>query len=251
MSVRVHPWLVLLLILFPSPLCTQPKPQAESPKDDIIDVRWADKIRRTWNGKTISLLTGHVDIRHGDTTLLADRVEYDETAGVAVATGSLRIGDSEADITGDKVTVYFKERKGVAEGSVKVAIKPKPRKKAESGESSPSGEPTTVSCERVEYLYRAKKATATGSVRIVRKEREILADKVFYDGNAETLDLAGGIHGKLDRDQPFSAKGRVKMSLKEGEEWIEMELASGTFRVKSGDETQEPKDAAQRKESGE
>ena len=193
------------------------------------------------NGKSVYTITGSVVVKYTDMTLTADRAEYDEKARIVSAEGNLKIVDPENEITGAKATAYLDERKSIIEGSVKLVAKPKPDSAPKNPESTRAkfSQPTTITCDRIEYLYRKKIATAEGSLKATQKDRVLLGNKAIYDVKQELLTFIGGVKATDEEGQTFTSPGTVKVSLKEGAEWIEAENGSATLKVDVEEETSE------------
>jgi len=214
----------------------------KEPSYKIVTVK-SDKWSYRGGDPEVLILTGNVTITQGDTTLTADRIEYNRSEDVqtASAAGNVRIADPEIEITGEKGSAFFNEKRVVIEGSVKALFKPKEQSEDKEKKTARSRfkDSATMTCERIEYLYKKKEATAAGGLTIVQKDRTLTAAKAFYKVKDEELSLSGGVKVWDSKGQSFSCPS-LKASLKEGAEWMEMEHAVGTFRVKSEEEEKSP-----------
>ena len=199
-------------------------------------------------GEQVWTITGNVVVKYGDVTITSDKAVYTEKTKIVVMEGNLKITDPENEITGPKGTTYLNERKCVIDGGVKLVAKPKSSNQQSENDPETIREhltqPTTMTCDKVEYLYRKKIATAEGNIKVVQKDRVGIAKKAVYDVNEEHLTLTGGVFVKDEKGQTFSSEGTVRMSLKEGSEWIEAENGSATVKVDleeeiEGDDTTE------------
>jgi lipopolysaccharide assembly outer membrane protein LptD (OstA) len=213
----------------------------QQPDYKVVNVK-ADVLKRNWGAKKTVLLSGNVVVTQGDTVLKSDKIEYDEDAQIAKSPGPLTITDPDNDIAGAFGVAYLKERRGILEGSVKLVTKPK-QKPGASEKSSQWRDPATVTCDTVEYLYKQKQATASGHLKMVQKDRTINADKAVYQVKDEIVTLTGNVKGSDEQGQTISAGGKITVSMKDGDEWMEIEQATGSFKVKSEEETSttEPK----------
>lgn len=210
----------------------QAKPAATPAKKD--EVHFVAKMwRSTLGDKPSVLLKGGVTFTHDDTTLTSDQVTYDKKSSIATSPGKVSISDPECNITGDKGTANFDKKLGVLEGSVTMLVKPKPTEETTSDKDSIRAKmtkPTTITCPKVEYLYKSKIATLTGGVNFKQEKRSASAQKAIYDAKKELLTLSGDVKGIDEDGQTFSAPA-VKMSLKKGDEWMEAENANASFKV--------------------
>ena len=190
----------------------------------------------SWGGKEICLMKGNVTFTHGDTVLTSELVEYDndEDAKIAVSPGKINITNPECDISGDKGTAYFKKKLGVIAGNVVMRLKPKETDRTETDKDSAAArlkQPTTITCPKLEYLYGNKIATASGGITFKQTKRSARADKAIYDQKKELLTLTGNVKGTDEHGQTFAAPGKVTISLKTGDEWMEAENVSASFRI--------------------
>ena len=215
----------------------QPKPPASKSADDNRVHVNANVVRTPLgNNSNPTILKGNVILVHRDTTLKSDLVDYVKKTNIATSPGKVTISDPECDITGDKGTADFNKKIGTLEGSVTMLVKPKadPNTDKDSVRAKMT-KPTTITCPKIEYQYKAKIATLTGGVNFKQKDRSASAQKAVYDGKQEILTLTGDVKGTDEDGQTFSAPA-VKISLKKGDEWMEAENANATFKVDLSEE---------------
>lgn len=203
---------------------------------DMSSYRWAGNDR-------ILALKGNVKFAHGDTVLTADKVDYLESTRTANASGNLKIVDDQNTITGNQCIVNFKEKKGSITGNVHMVSKPKPGGTADSNSiKSQLKDETVTTCSSVDYYYKEKKAVIPSPVTIVQKTRTITADSATYFGKEEKAILVGNVKGRDEKDRHTFAAPKVTISLKESDQWMEAEKASGSFYVKDEEESPKPEE---------
>lgn len=191
----------------------------------------ADVLKSSWGSKTEVLMKGNVKFTSSEITLTSDEVTYDKQAKSAVSPGKIAITGSDADITADKGTADFNKRLAVLTGGVNMVLKPKPENHSDPDSvRAKMTKPTTITCSKLEYQYKAKLATAVGEVRFKQEKRSAEAQKAVYDSTTELLVLTGDVKGVDEHGQTFSAP-LVRISLKEGDEWMEAENASASFKI--------------------
>ena len=220
-------------------------PPAETKKTSNDVFGKADFTKSNWGTNKTTLLKGNVKFIHGDTILTSDLVDYNEEIKTATSPGKVNIADPECDISGDKGTAFFKKKLGVIEGKVEMLLKPKKTDQEKSDKDPDSvniKELTTITCSKLEYLYKAKIATATGGVVFKQTKRTATADKAVYDQKKELLTLTGNVKGVDDKGQTFSAPGTVTISLKKGDEWMEAPNANVTFKIDLDEDEEEAKE---------
>lgn len=228
----------------------QPRPAGTAGKAPAkkSEVRYgADLWKGPWDGDGVLTLKGNVWFEHEDTRLTSDLIEYDARKDVktAFSPGKISISNPDCDITADKGTASFIKKLVVIEGSVVLRVKPKPESGgAETGESirAKISKPTTVTCSKLEYLYKDKIAAAKGGVTFVQEKRKVTAQEAVYDQNNELLTLTGEVLGSDEEGQTFSAP-KVVISFKKGDEWIEVTQGKATVKVDLEPEEQQQKNS--------
>lgn len=208
---------------------------------DVTSYRWEPQ-------DEILVLKGNVKFTQGDMTLVADRVEYRKNDQTAVASGNLRIADDQTAITAEACTVNFKDRKGTLSGNVRIVSKPKPKSSENADNKSLRSQwkdEVLVTCQKVDYYYKLKKAVIPGPLVINQKERTVTADSGTYLVGEERALLVGNVTGKDEKERHTFAGQKVVVSFKTGDEWIEIEKASGSFYVKEERETRIEEQPAQ------
>lgn len=199
----------------------------------------ADASSYRWDGKDrILALKGNVKFTQGDTSLTADKVDYKESTNTATAAGNLKIYDDQNTVTGDLCTISFKDKKGSVTGNVRLLIKPKP----DGGKSIKSEwkDDTVVTCNVLDYFYKEKRAVIPGALTIKQKKRVVTADSGTYFAREELAKLTGNIKGHDDKNRHNFQAPSVTISLKDSDQWIEADKATGSFYVEDEDEVAQP-----------
>lgn len=228
----------ILLCTVGAALYAEQQTAAKSVAPKYSEVKYsADTYSYRWDGgDKILVLTGNVKFVQGDTTILADKVDYHEATRIAVATGNLKIFDPQNTIVGKQCTVSFKDKKATISGAVHINVKPKPSASTDSKAKKEWKDEVIVTCESVDYLYKDKKAVIPTAVTIVQKTRTVTADSATYSGKDEIVELVGNAKGLDEKDKHTFSAPKVRISLKDGSEWVEAEKASGTLYIKDEDE---------------
>ncbi len=204
----------------------------------------ADIMKTKWDSKdtTHVLMKGNVKFVSKDTTMTCDEATYtddkDAKSKTAVVPAKINITSPECDITGDKGSADFNKRLAIIEGNVILLAKPKKSDETADPESIKTklNQPTTITCPKLEYLYKDKIATLTGGVTFKQAKRSGSAQKAIYDGKNELLTLTGDVKGIDEDGQTFSAP-KVIISFKKGDEWMEAENGNASFKIDTGEET--------------
>lgn len=208
---------------------------------DVTSYRWESQ-------DEILILKGNVKFAQGNMTLLADRVEYRKSNQTAIASGNLKITDDQTTITAESCIVNFKDKKGTLSGNVRMVSKPKPKDSENADNTSLKSQwkdEIIITCQKVDYDYKLKKAAIPGPLSINQKDRTLTADSGTYFVAEERALLVGNVVGKDEKEKHTFAGQKVAVSLKAGDEWIEVEKASGTFYVKEEQESKVEEQPAQ------
>ena len=218
----------------------------EAPK--YTEVKYsAENLSYKWEGQDkILVLTGNVKFIQGDTVLAADKVDYRESTRTASASGNLRIYDNQNTITSTLATVYFKDKKGTLTGNVVMKVKPKPSTNTPTEKKTLQDEikdEATITCDSLDYFYKDKRAVVPKAVKIEQKTRVVTADSGVYIGADEIVELNGNVKGSDEKEKYNFTSPKVRVSLKDTNQWIEAEKASGSFFVKDEEAQTTPEPA--------
>ena len=228
-------WAGSVLALSCSLWAQQPVPNKPA-EPKYTEIKYsADASSYRWEGDDrVLVLKGKVRFEQGDTILLADRVDYRESTRSATASGNLKVYDERNTITGDSCTIQFKEKKSTISGNVRMVVKPKPKSGVRDDKKliTEWKDEATINCDKVEYYYKDKRASIPSPVKITQRTRTVTADTATYSGSDETVLLSGNVKARDDKEKHSFAAPKVKMSLKEDDQWIEAEKATGSFYVK-------------------
>jgi lipopolysaccharide export system protein LptA len=221
------------------------------------------ELKITWKGRARSqndiLKVSDLQVLDGDTEMNAKSAELDNEQQHVVATGNLLLKDPRAELTGDKLEAWLDEKRALLTGSVRLLVKPKENgeqkpsveKRTETGTQPPDEEekftlenvkkyPIVITCDRIEYFYRKKAASLTGSLKATQtlrngKTRTLTAEKAEYDQKKEILTLIGNVTIEFEKGKLLTPK--VVVSVKEGDEWFEADPGSGVITVDEEEES--------------
>ncbi len=232
--------MTLAAALFVGRLAAQQAADAKAAQPKYTEVKYeADMSSYKWSGENrVLLLKGNVKFIQGDTTLAADEVDYVESTRTAIATGNLKIFDERNTITGETCTVNFKEKKGTLTGNVVMVAKPKPETKAPADTTKPKTltaqwkDEATITCDKIDFYYKEKRAVVPGALKIVQKTRVVTADSATYTEKDDLVALTGNVKGSDEKEKHTFSAPKVTMSLNKDAEYIEAEKATGSFFVK-------------------
>jgi len=194
-------------------------------------------LRRDLGEKRITFVEGDVKCIHGDTVLTTESATVDEKEQIITVPGKITITSPECDIAADRGIAYLKKRLAVLEGNVVMHLKPKIEEEVErNSERAKYSRPTTITCEKIEYLYRKKVASGTGNVIFKQDKRTATARKFTYDEKSEILTIMGDVKAVDEDGQTFYAPEKVVICLKKGNEYMEASNAGATIKVDMSEE---------------
>jgi lipopolysaccharide export system protein LptA len=136
-----------------------------------------------------------------------------------IATGKPRAVNERNEVTGQKMTVYPKQRLVVVEGNFRVVVQPKPGEEAEntqSGNLKDRLKEGVVTGDRLEYDYRNKNIAAQGNLKLVSKGRTATGEKMLYADKTEIAEFIGKVHARDEKGQTFDTDTGCKLALNKG-----------------------------------
>lgn len=201
-------------------------PQPEPPKEDkVFRIEHANNFSGG-NGKWTLIGNVEVAIPEDNLLLFADRVELDEKAKVAKATGKVKLarGD-EMTLSSETLTVDINEDKAVCTNNVRMVYKskpkpaePQPHPNGSQNDNAPEVKVTTLTCERLEYDLTEKMATATGKLHVDYDDGSVTAEKAIF----------------LEEDKLVTLEGKVSISTK-GESKVALTMEKITINIETGE----------------
>jgi lipopolysaccharide export system protein LptA len=156
----------------------------------------------------------------GDTRVTADRMVIEKDAEGKtqriIATGKPRVVNERNEVTGDKMTVFPKQRLVVVEGKFRVVVQPKPgeeQEEKEGGSLKDRLKEGVVTGDKLEYDYRNKNISAKGNLKLVSKGRTLTGEQMFYTDKTEMAEFIGKVHARDEKGQPFDTDEGCKLAL--------------------------------------
>jgi lipopolysaccharide export system protein LptA len=165
------------------------------------------------------MVIANARIIHQDTTVTADHmVIQKDAAGKTeriIATGKPKAWNDRDEVTGEKMTVFPKERRVLVEGNFRVVVLPKP------GEAPPpsSGgvrdqlKDGTMTGDRLEYDYRNKNVAAQGHLKLVSRGRTVTGERLNYTDKTQEVEFIGPVHARDEKGQTFDTAAGAKLAL--------------------------------------
>ncbi len=179
-------------------------------------------------GGKITTMTGNVVITSEDSTLNTQKATYNDDTQIANSPTRLRLDDKQNTLSADKGSAYYSTRDADFSGNVVINARPNQGDAAKSSKGSSRRnfkDPVAITCGKVRYNWRTKKAVLTENLTIKQKNRTITATRGLYDGIAETVTLVGNIKSRNPSGEAADVPGanaRAVVSFKETDEYMEV-----------------------------
>jgi lipopolysaccharide assembly outer membrane protein LptD (OstA) len=204
------------------------KPAGEKKTHDVY-LEHADRMRRDERTGDVTVAGNPVVLKHEEGTFTAREITFNEKTKLGSAAGAPTFKDPETQATGDRLEFDFDKRLAVFTGHVTLVAERKKKSEKPAEESGKedtqkieayAAKPTTITCDRLEYYYREKRAVAAGHVKAVQERGTAEAERATYLVDDELLVAAGNVRMRTDEDETFRCD-KITISLKEN--WMEAE----------------------------
>jgi len=180
---------VLPLIIFLS-FCASAQ---EEKKESEVNIE-ADNV--TYDKSTDKMVfEGNVTIIQEDITLTAQGADFDVDKKIGQIKGDIKLVQSDITITGETLEAFLNDKKYIFQEKV---ILIQERKDKEEKEDN-----ITWNCSNLEIFTDTQNLTATGEVKILKKDYTITAEVAVYN----------------DKEQKITLTGKVRID-EEGGRWI-------------------------------
>ena len=157
---------------------------------------------------------GNVNVKKEDACIQADDVVYNTKTNIAVASGNVYFTRPGTELSGNKVTVKYKEKTGVWEGYVTLVQSNPPEKGGDRVQKAFKDGPVKMISDVLEFSWSVPgRVVASGLVEAHQKDKTLYADEAIYESPPEIITLQG--HVRLQRDDgSFLECGKMVMDLK-------------------------------------
>ena len=182
----------LSLIMF-LPFCVSAQEEKKEKEESYVNLT-ADNV--TYD-KSIDkmLFTGNVIITQEDIILTAQEADFDVDKKIGNIKGEIKLVQTDITITGETLKAYLNDKRYVFQEKVILIQK---RKNKEDKEDN-----ITWNCNNLDIFTDTQDLTATGEVKIFKKDYTITAGKAIYN----------------DKEQKITLEGKVRIE-EEGGRWI-------------------------------
>ena len=185
---------ILSLIIFLS-FCASAQ---EEKKESVVNIQ-ADNV--TYDKSTDKMIfEGNVIITQEDITLTAQEADFDVDKKIGQIKGDIKLIQSDITITGETLEAFLNDKRYIFQEKVVLVQERKDKEEKEDN--------ITWNCNNLEIFTDTQDLTATGEVKILKKDYTITAEKAVYN----------------DKEQKITLTGKVRIE-EEGGRWITGEKA--------------------------
>ena len=171
--------IILSLIIFLS-FCASAQ---EEKKESVVNIQ-ADNV--TYDKSTDKMIfKGNVIITQEDITLTAQEADFDVDKKIGNIKGDIKLVQSDITITGETLEAFLNDKKYIFQEKV---ILIQERKDKEEKEDN-----IIWNCNNLEIFTDTQDLTATGEVKILKKDYTITAEKAIYNDKEQKITLTGKI----------------------------------------------------------
>ena len=182
----------LSLIIFLS-FCVSAQEEKEEKEESEVNLT-ADNVTYDKNIDKM-LFTGNVIVTQEDILLTAQEADFDVDKKIGNIKGEIKLVQTDITITGETLKAYLNDKRYIFQEKV---ILIQQRKDKEEKEDN-----LTWNCNNLDILTDTQDLTATGEVKIFKKDYTITAEKAIYN----------------DKEQKIVLEGKVRIE-EEGGRWI-------------------------------
>ena len=182
----------LSLIVFLS-FCASAQEVKKETEESVVNIEADNVIYDKSTDKMV--FKGNVIITQEDITLTAQEADFDVDKKIGQIKGDIKLVQSDIAITGETLEAFLNDKRYIFQEKV-VLIQE--RKDKEDKEDN-----ITWNCNKLEIFTDTQDLTATGEVKILKKDYTITAEEAVYN----------------DKEQKITLTGKVRIE-EEGGRWI-------------------------------
>ena len=175
-------FIIFSLIMF-LPFCAFAQEETEEKEESEVNLT-ADNVTYDKNIDKM-LFTGNVIITQEDIILTAQEADFDVDKKIGNIKGEIKLVHSDITITGETLEAFLNDKRYIFQEKV---ILVQERKDEEEKEDN-----ITWNCNNLEIFTDTQDLTATGEVKILKKDYTITAEKAVYNDKEQKITLTGKV----------------------------------------------------------
>ena len=176
-------FIILSLFIFLSFSASAQEEKKETEEESVVNIE-ADNV--TYDKSTDKMVfAGNVVITQEDIILTAQEADFDVDKKIGQIKGDVKLVQSDITITGENLEAYLNDKRYIFQEKV---ILVQERKDEEEKEDN-----ITWNCSNLEIFTDTQDLTATGEVKILKKDYTITAEKAVYNDKEQKITLTGKV----------------------------------------------------------
>jgi len=155
----------------------------EEKKETVVNISADNVIYDKSTDKMV--FAGNIVITQEDIVLTAQEADFDVDKKIGQIKGDIKLVQSDITITGETLEAFLNDKRYIFQEKV---ILIQERKDKEEKEDN-----ITWNCNNLEIFTETQDLTATGEVKILKKDYTITAEKAVYNDKEQKITLSGKI----------------------------------------------------------
>lgn len=172
----------LSLIVFTS-FCASAQEEKKETEESVVNIE-ADNVTYD-KGTDKMIFVGNVIVTQEDIILTAQEADFDVDKKIGQIKGDIKLVQSDITITGETLEAFLNDKKYIFQEKV---ILVQERKDKEEKEDN-----ITWNCNNLEIFTDTQDLTATGEVKILKKDYTITTEKADYNDEEQKIILTGKV----------------------------------------------------------
>jgi len=157
--------------------------QEETEEESVVNIE-ADNV--TYDKSTDKMVfAGNVVITQEDIILTAEQADFDVDKKIGNITGDIKLVQTDITITGENLEAFLNDRRYIFQEMVKLIQERKDKDDKEDN--------IIWNCKMLEILTDTRDLTASGEVKIFKKDYVITAETAIYYDKEQKIDLIGKV----------------------------------------------------------
>jgi len=175
-------FIIFSLIILLS-FCAFAQEEKKETEESVVNIE-ADNVTYD-KGTDKMIFEGNVIVTQEDITLTAQEADFDVDKKIGQIKGDIKLVQSDITITGETLEAFLNDKRYIFQEKV---ILIQERKDKEEKEDN-----ITWNCSELEIFTDTQDLTATGEVKILKKDYTITAEKAIYNDKEQKITLTGKV----------------------------------------------------------
>jgi len=172
----------LVIFLFFGASAQEEVKEEKGKVESVVNIQ-ADNV--TYDKSTDKMIfIGNVVIAQEDIVLTAQEADFDVDKKIGNIKGEIKLVQTDITITGETLEAYLNDKRYIFQEIVKLIQERKDKEEKEDN--------IIWNCKKLEIFTDTRNLTATGEVKILKKDYTITAEEAVYNDKEQKIDLTGG-----------------------------------------------------------